>query len=203
MVILALEGDDPDLTYHVIWVGVWSCVEIVLGMMIACSLVLPKFFRHHNIHFSTFLSRFSHPSRTFKFSFIRSHDSSESNTSEANKKKDTKKKNKKFNLTFHQGRDFGSTFRASRIVGEDQEERDVELGVMRDKGKGRAEVEESALPSGEGSHSGIARVEHTNGSDVRIRPNDWMDAHFETGGHFLEPSTTKTSATNSTTNLAR
>ncbi|PVH94968.1 hypothetical protein DM02DRAFT_538315, partial [Periconia macrospinosa] len=40
MVILSQEGDNPDLTYYVIWVGMWSCIEILLGIMIACSLTL-------------------------------------------------------------------------------------------------------------------------------------------------------------------
>ena len=72
MVVLSNEGGDPALTYYVIWVGVWSCIEIMLGIMIASSLVLPKFFRYHDIHITSFLTKFSKPSRSFKPSFVKS-----------------------------------------------------------------------------------------------------------------------------------
>jgi hypothetical protein len=123
MIVLSNQDDDPDVTYSIIWVGVWSCIEIMLIVMIACSLTFPKFFRHHNIHMSSFLSKFSRPPRSFKPSFV-------TNSSEIEEAERKKKAEKDFTLTFNQEQAFGSNFRASRIVIED-EERDIELGVVK------------------------------------------------------------------------
>ncbi|KAF1953848.1 hypothetical protein CC80DRAFT_449694 [Byssothecium circinans] len=183
MVVLSNQGDDPDLTYSIIWVGMWSCIEIMLGIMIASSLVLPKFFRFHDVHITSFLNKFSRPSRTFKPSFVKSRTAE---SEESKKKKKNGEKN--FALTFNQGKAFGTSFRASRIELEG-EERDVEMGVMGTTSGPETLATVSGQPGTqvpEKKSEPVVVVEEENESKEQSKPASWMDVQFDTGSYLLD-----------------
>jgi hypothetical protein len=107
IVLLGQQGDRPDNTYYIAWMGVWSYAELALGIMISCFLTLPKLFQAHGIHLSSFFSSLTKPFSSFKFSWR-----DPSNMSDGSRKKSA---SQDFKLTFNQKADFGPTFRESSV----------------------------------------------------------------------------------------
>ena len=64
MVILYVSrqsGAKADISYNVAWMGLWAYAEIGLGLIVICTLSLPKFIEVKGKKLRTFLSSFSLP----------------------------------------------------------------------------------------------------------------------------------------------
>jgi len=62
-----------DVTYEMTWMGLWGFAEITLGIIIACGLSLPRFFRAHAHTFGILLATISRPFNSFWASTRSSH----------------------------------------------------------------------------------------------------------------------------------
>jgi spore germination protein GerM len=62
------QGDNQDSSYEMAWMGLWSWAEIALGIIVACTLTLPKLVRAKSKEFSVLLSSVARPFTSFRSS---------------------------------------------------------------------------------------------------------------------------------------
>lgn len=55
------QGENQDQSYEMAWMGLWSWAEIALGIMIACTLTMPKLVRARSDDINSFFTRISQP----------------------------------------------------------------------------------------------------------------------------------------------
>lgn len=55
------QGQNQDQSYEMAWMGLWSLAEIALGIMIACTLTLPKLLRAKSKEINSFFTTLSLP----------------------------------------------------------------------------------------------------------------------------------------------
>lgn len=53
---LERQGDNQDASYEMAWMGLWSWAEIALGIIVACTLSLPKLVRAKSMEFDSVVS---------------------------------------------------------------------------------------------------------------------------------------------------
>lgn len=58
---LQSQGNHQDSSYNMAWMGLWSWAEIALGVIVACTLSLPKLVRAKSKEFGSFLSSIARP----------------------------------------------------------------------------------------------------------------------------------------------
>ena len=66
---LESQGDNQDASYEMAWMGLWSWAEISLGVIVACTLSLPKFVRAKSKEFGSLFSSVARPFNSFKSMF--------------------------------------------------------------------------------------------------------------------------------------
>lgn len=54
-------GDNADLSYNITWAGLWAYAEISFGIIVTCTLSLPKFIEAKGVKFHDAFSSFTRP----------------------------------------------------------------------------------------------------------------------------------------------
>lgn len=66
---LESQGDQQDASYEMAWMGLWSWAEIALGIIVACTLSLPKLVRAKSKEFGSLFSSVARPFVSLKSIF--------------------------------------------------------------------------------------------------------------------------------------
>jgi hypothetical protein len=66
---LESQGDNQDASYEMAWMGLWSWAEISLGVVVACTLSLPKLVRAKSKELSSLFSSVAQPFTSFRSMF--------------------------------------------------------------------------------------------------------------------------------------
>jgi hypothetical protein len=82
MIKLNNQGKHQDISYEMVWMGLWSWAEIAMGIIVACTLSLPKLFRAKSKQLGFLLSIVTSSFSSLRSRFYSKHSRSASNASE-------------------------------------------------------------------------------------------------------------------------
>lgn len=82
---LETQGDYQDNSYEMAWMGLWSWAEVALGIIVACTLSLPKLVRAKSKEVGSMLSSFTRPFSSLRSLFRTSMTRTKSNDSREEK----------------------------------------------------------------------------------------------------------------------
>ena len=69
MITLSNQGEYRDISYEMIWMGLWSWAEIAMGIIVACTLSLPRLYRAKSRQLGFLLSTVTRPFSSLKSIF--------------------------------------------------------------------------------------------------------------------------------------
>jgi hypothetical protein len=82
MIKLNNQGKYQDISYEMVWMGLWSWAEIAMGIIVACTLSLPKLFRAKSKQLGFLLSIVTSPFSSLRSKLHSKHSRSTSNASD-------------------------------------------------------------------------------------------------------------------------
>ena len=59
--LVRVKGPDADVSYNFAWMGLWAVAEVTLGITVACTFFLPKFFKAKGAQLRGFFSSLTRP----------------------------------------------------------------------------------------------------------------------------------------------